>query len=180
MRSYEVIYILRPELSDDETQVIVERFEQMVRENDGVVEKTDRRGKRRLAYEIDRCQEGHYVLMNYQGLNALNQELDRRMKLHEGILRHLIMVRPETKPESEPEAEADVQEEAEAVANATDEPAEAADVSANTAEVTIAEAVAEEAVAEEAVAEEAPAEEASAEEVAEEVTTSKTENNQEA
>lgn len=104
MRPYEVVYILRPELSDEEIQETVDRFAQLVKEYDGVVEKTERWGKRRLAYEIDRCNDGHYVLMNYQGGATLNDELDRRMKLHEGVLRHLVVARSEAKSE-EPESQ---------------------------------------------------------------------------
>lgn len=135
MRPYEVIYILRPELSDEEVQENVDRIEQLVKEYDGVVEKTDRWGKRRLAYEIDRCHDGHYVLMNYQGENALNSELDRRMKLNESVLRHLVVARSEAKSEeSEQEqdaAEASVQP---ADAAAAEEPA-AVEATADNVEV---------------------------------------------
>ena len=91
VRQYELIYITPAEtteqaLADLHTQVagIVERF-------GGTIEKTENWGRRRLAYEIGREREGVYVLEVINGAGELMKELDRRLKVMDQVLRHLIV-----------------------------------------------------------------------------------------
>ena len=86
---YEALYIINPTLTEEDTQALVERFKAMV-EAEGTRTALDEWGKRRLAYEIDDLTEGYYVLMNFEAKPDFPAELDRVMKITEGIMRCLI------------------------------------------------------------------------------------------
>ena len=65
MNAYEVMYIVKP-VEDEACEAVVAKFEKLITANGGNVEKTDRWGKRRLAYEIQDLNEGIYVLVTFQ------------------------------------------------------------------------------------------------------------------
>ncbi|MCC7008753.1 MAG: 30S ribosomal protein S6 [Acidobacteria bacterium] len=91
VRQYELIYITPAEtteevLADLHTQIagIVERF-------GGSIEKTEQWGRRRLAYEIAGQRDGIYVLEVINGPGALTAELDRRLRVFDTVIRHMIV-----------------------------------------------------------------------------------------
>ena len=86
---YEALYIINPQLGEEETKALVEKFKAMV-EAEGTLIAIDEWGKRRLAYLIDDMAEGYYVLMTFEAKPELPAELDRVMKITEGIMRCLI------------------------------------------------------------------------------------------
>ncbi len=86
---YEALYIINPQLTEEETQALVEKFKAMV-EAEGTLTAIDEWGKRRLAYEIDDLTEGYYVLMNFECKPDFPAELDRVMKITDGIMRCMI------------------------------------------------------------------------------------------
>ena len=86
---YEALYIINPQLGEEETKALVEKFKAMV-EAEGTLIAIDEWGKRRLAYLIDDLAEGYYVLMTFEAKPELPAELDRVMKITEGIMRCLI------------------------------------------------------------------------------------------
>ena len=87
---YEVLYIIDPDLGEEDTAALVEKFKAMV-EAEGTLTSIDEWGKRRLAYPINDMAEGYYVLMNCECKPELPAELDRVFKITEGILRSLIV-----------------------------------------------------------------------------------------
>jgi len=91
MRKYELVYIVSPELDEEKYAAIIEKFSTVITDNGGEILKADKWGKRRLAYEIKKKTEGFYVLVNYQGETVVTDELDRLMKINEGILKHMII-----------------------------------------------------------------------------------------
>ena len=91
MRKYELVYIISPELDEEKMGAIIEKFNTVITDNDGEVLKTDKWGRRKLAYEIKKKTEGVYVLVNYQGETIVTDELDRLLKINEGILKHMII-----------------------------------------------------------------------------------------
>lgn len=95
MRNYEAMYILKPELEEEALNAAIARFEEVVTNNGGEVVKTDRWGKRRLAYEVNGYFEGFYVLMTFNAPNNLSQELDRIFKIQDDVLRHLVIKKDE-------------------------------------------------------------------------------------
>jgi len=91
MRIYELMYILRPGLSEEETDGLIRQFEEVVREGGGEVEKTGKIGTRRLAYKVHGHSEGYYVLMQYStsGDARLSKELERRLRVSDPVIKFL-------------------------------------------------------------------------------------------
>ena len=86
---YEVLYIINPNLAEDETAALVEKFKAMV-EAEGTLTSIEEWGKRKLAYPINDLPEGYYVLMTCECKPELPAELDRVFKITEGVRRSLI------------------------------------------------------------------------------------------
>jgi small subunit ribosomal protein S6 len=91
MRTYEVLYIVRPELSDEEVEKIAQEVEAMALEGGGNVVEKEIWGKRKLAYEVKGCTEGHYVLLRFEGQSEVLPKLTQHFKLSEQIIRDLIV-----------------------------------------------------------------------------------------
>ena len=91
---YELMYIINPNLSEEETAAVVERFKALVEQN-GTLEEMEEMGKRKLAYEINYISEGYYVLVKFTSGPDFPAELDRVLGITDGILRSLITRRPE-------------------------------------------------------------------------------------
>jgi small subunit ribosomal protein S6 len=95
-RTYELVYIMRPDATEQQVADLHTQVEQIVSRMGGTIaEKSEAAqafsGRRRLAYEIGHHKEGLYVLDVIHGDGALVHELDRRLKVTEGLLRHLIV-----------------------------------------------------------------------------------------
>ena len=91
---YELMYIINPNLSEEETAAVVEKFKALVEQN-GTLEEMEEMGKRKLAYEINYISEGYYVLVKFTSGPDFPDELDRVLGITDGILRSLITRRPE-------------------------------------------------------------------------------------
>lgn len=91
MRAYEVMYIIRPELDEEQTNAVIEKFKSLIENNGGEIAKLDKWGKRKLAYEIKRSREGFYVLMEYNGEAGTTAELDRVFRITDEVLKYLII-----------------------------------------------------------------------------------------
>ncbi len=88
---YEVLYIIDPALGEEGIAALVEKFKAMV-EAEGTLTNIDEWGKRRLAYPINDLPEGYYVLMNFESNPAFPAEMERVMKITEGVMRCLTTV----------------------------------------------------------------------------------------
>ena len=88
---YEVLYIIDPAQGEEGIAALVEKFKAMV-EAEGTLTSIDEWGKRRLAYPINDLPEGYYVLMNFESNPAFPAEMERVMKITEGIMRCLTTV----------------------------------------------------------------------------------------
>ena len=86
--NYEAVYIIDPRKNEEETAALVERFKTLAEGNATAVE-VDEWGKRRLAYPVNDLTEGYYVLMNFESKPEFPAELERVMKITEGVLRCL-------------------------------------------------------------------------------------------
>lgn len=95
MRKYELMYIIKPDLDEEQTTAVIEKFSTLITENGGEEPAIDKWGKRRLAYEIKDYREGFYVLVNFMGEPGTAQELDRVMKISDDILRFMIISKEE-------------------------------------------------------------------------------------
>ena len=87
MRIYEIMFILKPDIPEEESERIISQMENVVTSTGGTLRKTDRMGRRRLAYFVRRYREGQYVLLDAECGVATVQELERRLKVTEPVLK---------------------------------------------------------------------------------------------
>src|SRR6187455_3451917 len=90
-RKYELVYVVSPEASDEQVADLHTQVEAIVQRIGGHIEKTDNWGRRELAYEVGRHKEGTYVLEVIDGGVELMKEIDRRLKVTDLVIRHLIV-----------------------------------------------------------------------------------------
>jgi small subunit ribosomal protein S6 len=90
-RQYELVYILPPETTEAEVTDLHEQVAGIVSRMDGRIDATENWGRRRLAYEIGRHKEGVYVLQVIAGSGELMKELDRRLRVMDLVVRHMIV-----------------------------------------------------------------------------------------
>ena len=90
MRKYEVIFIVEP-LDEEAINGVVAKFENIITTNGGNIDKIDRWGKKRLAYEIKDNTDGYYCLFYITAEPAVINEVDRVMKITDEILKHMII-----------------------------------------------------------------------------------------
>ena len=91
MGSYEVMYVLVPNLEDEAYTATTERLSAIITENGGQINKVDVWGKRRLAYEVKKRREGYYTLIYFDAPAPIVKELDRVLRINEEVLRHMIV-----------------------------------------------------------------------------------------
>ena len=94
MAKYETMLITSAALDEEATAALVGKFKTLI-ENNGTIDSIDEWGKRRLAYPINDLNEGHYVLMTFTAAPALPAELDRVLKITEGVMRSMIICKDE-------------------------------------------------------------------------------------
>ena len=87
--SYELMYILRPDLSEDRVGEAVDRYKEYLSENGVEKLEVQIKGKRRLAYPVGKYLDGIYVQMNYEADGSQNASLERMMRLSEDTIRYL-------------------------------------------------------------------------------------------
>lgn len=92
-RDYELGFILHPEVSEEQSNAILERIQQIVNNHDGQVVRITQWGRRRLAYPIRHQRDGFYVFFDMILTPETVSELDRNIKVTEEVLRHIIIRR---------------------------------------------------------------------------------------
>jgi small subunit ribosomal protein S6 len=90
-RKYELVYIVSPEATDAQVAELHTQVEHIAQRLAGTIEKTENWGRRKLAYEIGPHKEGTYVLETIDGSGELMKEIDRRLKVSDLIIRHLVV-----------------------------------------------------------------------------------------
>ncbi len=91
MRNYEVVFVLRPDLDEENNAVTIEKFKNIIESHGGEILKLDKWGKRRLAYEVRDFKEGLYVIAQFKAKPEVAAELDRVLKITDQVLRHIIV-----------------------------------------------------------------------------------------
>lgn len=91
MKKYETLFVLNPNLTEEEVKAVEEKVKEVIVNGGGVVENVDEWGKRRLAYEIDHINEGYYVLINFNAGPDLPKELDRILRISDKVIRHIVV-----------------------------------------------------------------------------------------
>jgi small subunit ribosomal protein S6 len=97
---YETMYILRPDLNDEVVDQEIDKYQTLLKDNGATILETQHRGKRRLAYEIDRQREGIYIQMNYEAPGPAIAILERAMRLSEEVIRYLTVKQEKVKEEA--------------------------------------------------------------------------------
>jgi len=90
-RQYELVYILPPDTTEQQVADLHEQIGQVVSRMNGQIEKNENWGRRRLAYDIGHHKEGVYVLDVINGSGELMKELDRRLKVMDQVIRHMVV-----------------------------------------------------------------------------------------
>jgi small subunit ribosomal protein S6 len=88
-RTYELMFIVRPDMLDDDLDKLVSTLESAVTTAGGAVKSVERMGKRRLAYAVRRFHDGIYILLTVEGGGAVVHELERRLRVTEPVIKFL-------------------------------------------------------------------------------------------
>jgi len=89
MRNYEIMFIVRPDVADEDTDKLIAQMEGVVAGAGGKMEKVEKMGRRRLAYRVQRQREGFYVLFKLQGNGDTIKEFERRLKVTDTVIKYL-------------------------------------------------------------------------------------------
>jgi ribosomal protein S6 len=94
MNNYEVMFIIEAALEEDKKEAAIEMVKEVI-SADGEVGKINVWGNRKLAYPINKKNEGYYAVIEFTGSADLPKELDRRLKISDSIIRHIIINKDE-------------------------------------------------------------------------------------
>ncbi len=98
---YETMYILRPDMGEEQTELAIATYQNLLRESGAEIIETQHRGKRRLAYDIGKYREGIYIQMNYRSEGKVVALLERTMRISEDVIRYLTVKQPLTVAKAE-------------------------------------------------------------------------------
>lgn len=90
MKKYEVMFIMNPTVQEEAEEEIINRIKSIIN-SAGEVEKVDKWGKQRLAYEIKNNTEGLYYVVNYAGNETVNTKLKKEFRINDKIIREMII-----------------------------------------------------------------------------------------
>jgi len=88
-RTYELMFIVRPDMADEDLEKLIANLESTVTSASGTVKSVDRMGKRRLAYMVRKFRDGVYILMTIDGAGTVIHELERRLRVTEQVIKFL-------------------------------------------------------------------------------------------
>ncbi len=89
MRNYEIMFIVNPNATDEEVDKINGQIEGIITSGGGKIEKIEKMGKRRLAYEVDKQREGHYVLIVMGANGDIVKECERRLRVMDAVIKYI-------------------------------------------------------------------------------------------
>jgi small subunit ribosomal protein S6 len=89
MRNYEIIFIVRPDVTEEDVDKLIAQMEGVVAGAGGKLEKVEKLGRRRLAYRVQKQREGLYVLFRLQGSGDTVKEFERRLKVIDTVIKYL-------------------------------------------------------------------------------------------
>jgi small subunit ribosomal protein S6 len=89
MRKYELIFIVRPDTTEEDLDKLIAQMEGVVSGAGGKIEKTEKMGRHRLAYRVQGFQDGHYVLFTLEGSGDTVKEFERRLRVTDTVIKFL-------------------------------------------------------------------------------------------
>jgi small subunit ribosomal protein S6 len=138
---YETMYILRPDIAEDEVTNHIEKYNKLLEEFGGSILDSQMRGKRRLAYQISKHREGIYVQLSHQGDGQHIFKIEKAMRLSEDVIRYMTVKQdgplPTPRPSNKSSSESEKKDNPDAnVESKETEPAKSADLSTSAKENT--------------------------------------------
>lgn len=94
MRNYEVMFVINPTLEDEKKDATIETVQGIIA-NGGEVGKVDVWGMRKLAYPIQKLDDGCYVVIEFKADATLPMELNRKLRISDNVIRHIIVNKDE-------------------------------------------------------------------------------------
>lgn len=91
MKAYEILYVIRPNIEEEEKTALVERFDNLLTSNGAEIVESKEWGKRRLAYEINDFKDGFYHIIKVNDDGTATQEFERLAKISNDIIRHIVV-----------------------------------------------------------------------------------------
>ena len=88
-RTYEVMFIVRPDMPEEEIEKLISTLESQVNGSGGALKNVERMGKRRLAYVVRKFYEGLYILLTVEGGGQQIRELERRLRVTEPVIKFI-------------------------------------------------------------------------------------------
>ena len=104
MNKYELMYIIDPAVEEEARKALIAKFNDLIANNGGIVDKAEEMGKKRLAYAVNYKTEGYYVLVNFQAEAELPKELERNLQISDSVIRYLVIKLIERKVGIKPRA----------------------------------------------------------------------------
>jgi small subunit ribosomal protein S6 len=93
MKAYDLLFFVNPTLEDEARQTTLKRIDAAITSQEGVVDKVDEWGKRKLAFEVDKLVDGDYVLIDFHAKPENIAEIDRILRITDAVIRHIIVRR---------------------------------------------------------------------------------------
>lgn len=93
MNSYEMMYIIPSQSSDEEKEALIAQVNSMVEKENGKIESVERIGNKKLAYEINKKREGYYVLVNFTAESSVPNKLGSLLSITSNIMRYIIVAK---------------------------------------------------------------------------------------
>lgn len=88
-RLYEVMFIVRPDLEDEESDKLIESLTNTVKNGGGLVKSVEKMGRRKLAYKVRKFADGNYMLLTLEGTGPVVLELERRLRVTEQVIKFI-------------------------------------------------------------------------------------------
>ncbi|HEY4050776.1 MAG TPA: 30S ribosomal protein S6 [Acidobacteriaceae bacterium] len=88
-RTYEIMFIVRPDIQDEELDKLIAGFEANVTNGGGTVKSTEKLGRRKLAYMVKKFNDGNYVLLTIEADGSLVGEIERRLRVSEPVIKFI-------------------------------------------------------------------------------------------
>jgi small subunit ribosomal protein S6 len=108
---YETMYILRPDIAEDEVNNHIDKYNKLLEEFGGTILDSQMRGKRRLAYQIAKHREGIYVQLSHQGDGQHIFKIEKAMRLGDDVIRYMTVKQEGPLPTPRPSTKSSIQEE---------------------------------------------------------------------
>ena len=93
MNSYEMMYIIPSQSSDEEKEALIAQVNSMIEKDGGKIESVERVGNKKLAYEIQKKREGYYVLVNFTSDSSVPNKLGSLLAITSNILRYIVVAK---------------------------------------------------------------------------------------